>query len=326
MISAYLSKLLCLCFASFFLIHTALALLARLGTPAALRLAERIRPQTAVRFLLTLRLAPAALAVSAVLGLCVPSYLWLEPESASERVVLACFALALLGAAVWGISIARVLRAIADSVRYVRKCRRGGCETSLPQESSPVLMIDDEAPLLALAGVIRPRLVISRGVIRALSAEQLDSALRHEDVHRASRDNLKRLLFLLAPEVLPCSRCFATLERSWARLTEWATDDKATAGDPRRAVSLAAALVRVARMGAGRRLSFLLTSLLADDRDLAARVDRLRHADPREDKPPSRLRVFAGSVVLLLAGLFAGALLVPSTLPPVHLLLEQLLR
>lgn len=326
MIAAYFPRLLCLCFASFFLVHTALAILVRLGTPAALRRAERIRPQSAVRFLLALRMAPVALAVSAVLGLCVPSYLWLEPDSTTEKMGFACFAMALLGAAIWGISITRVLRAISGSVRYIRECRRAGCETRLPGESSPVLVIGEEAPLLALAGVIRPRLIISRGVVRALSAEQLEAALRHEDVHRASLDNFKRLLILLAPEVFPLVRCFAALERSWARLTEWATDDEATAGDPRRAISLAAALVRVARMGAGPRLSILLTSLLADDRDLSTRVDRLLQAQPRGDKPIGRLRVLAGSAVLLVAGSFASALLVPSTLPSVHHLLEQLLH
>ena len=104
MIVTYLSRLFCLCFASFFLVHIALGLAARLAAPAAIRFAERMRPGRAVRFLLALRMAPVSLALFAVLALCLPSYLWLEPESTGERVGLACFGMALLGASVWSIS------------------------------------------------------------------------------------------------------------------------------------------------------------------------------------------------------------------------------
>ena len=326
MIFAYLSRLLCLCLASFFLVHLALGLAAWIFAPAAVRLAERMRPRLAVRFLFALRLAPVALALFAVLALCVPSYLWLEPETTGEQVGLACFAMAILGAAVWSISFARVIRALADSVRITRHYQMAGRATFVPGELSPALVIEDEAPLLALAGVIRPQLIISRGVLRALSAEQLDAALRHEDAHRASRDNLKRLLFLLAPEILPFSRSFAALERSWTRLTEWATDDKATGGDPRHAVSLAAALVGVARLGASLRLSFLLSSLVAGDRDLSARVERLLHAGRQQENPTGRMRSVVAVTALLMAGALASVLFVPATLASVHRILEQLLR
>lgn len=326
MIFPYLFRLLCLCSACFFLVHTALALVAWRVSPAALRLAAQIRPRPATRLLLALRLFPAALALVVVFGLCVPSYLWLEPDATGERVGFACFAAALLGATVWGISIARALRAIAGSLRYARHCQHVGSKTRLSEDSSPAFVIEEDFALLALAGVLRPRLVISRGVLRALSAEQFDTALRHERAHRFSRDNLKRLLLLLAPEVLPFSRGFAVLERGWSRFSEWAADDRAVEGDARRSLSLASALVRVARMSAAPRLSPVLMSLLAADRDLSVRVERLLRGQPPQEKPMGRVYALVGSASLLLAGFLAAGLARAETLYSVHRLLERLVH
>lgn len=322
----YLLRLMCLCLASFFLTHLALCLLVRAVAPLAIRLGGSVRPRYAARLLLALRLFPVAMAAFVVLALCVPSYLWLEPEAGGERVGLACLVAALLGTGVWGMSLARVLRAAVSSLRYTRRCRREGRETRLAAAPFPVLVMEGEAPLMALAGVIRPRVVISQGVLRALSPEQLQTALGHEWAHRTSRDNLKRLLLLLAPGVLPFSQGFAALDRSWKRFTEWAADDRAIEGDPRRSISLASALVRVARMGAAARLSPLVTSLVAGDHDLSARVDRLLGSMPPREEPLGRMRVLLGGASFLMAVSLAAVLLRPATLYSVHRLLEHLVR
>jgi hypothetical protein len=327
MIFSYLLRLLCLCFASFFLVHTALSFIIWFIARPVIRLAERIRPRSATSFLFTLRMIPAALSLFVVLGLCVPSYLWLEPESVAERIGFACFASALLGIAIWTIAIARSLYAATKSLRYARQCQQAGRETCITGEMPPIIVVEKETPLLALAGVIHPRLMISRGVISALSTEQLAAALRHESAHRISRDNLKRLLLLLAPDVLPFSRAFASLDRGWARLSEWAADDHAAGGDSRRALSLAGALVRVARMGAAPRAAVLFTSLIDDDRDLSIRVDRLLHAEPAQENPLGRvMRAIVGGAALVVTGCLATAMLWPSTLSSVHQLLEHLVH
>lgn len=321
----YLLRLLCLSLASFYLVHAALGLAAWLGAPAAIRLAERLRPRLAARFLLVLRLLPAGLALFVVAGLCVPSYLWLEPTSKPELIGLGCWAAALLCVGIWGISIARMVRAASASLLYGRRCRRAGREASASTGDSPMLVVESEAPLLALAGVIRSRIVISRSVLRALSPEELAAALGHEWAHRTSRDNLKRLLLLLAPDVFPFSSSFAALERGWARFTEWAADDGAVAGDSRRSLSLASALVRVARMGAAPRQAHLLACLVADQAGLSARVDRLLRGDSLTEKPAWEMRALAGTIALLTAGILA-AVLQPATLYSVHRLLEHLIH
>ena len=101
--------------------------------------------------------------------------------------------------------------------------------------------------------------------MNALSEEQKEAAFRHEAAHRVSRDNLKKFLFLLAPDILPMVSGLSNLERGWARFTEWAADDQAVDGDPQRALSLAAALVKVAKMGVHPTPSYLLSSLVDDD-------------------------------------------------------------
>jgi hypothetical protein len=177
-----------------------------------------------------------------------------------------------------GCSLARSVRAVARSRAYIRHCRRSGHTAAFA--GSPAILIEGSGHLVRLAGVFRPRVVISRDVVNALAPDQMEAALRHEQVHRNAFDNLKRFFVLLAPDVLPFfRRGFDGLERGWARFTEWAADDESVAGDPNRSLALAAALVSVARLDAARRTPvannapLLVTSLLAGD--LTARVERL---------------------------------------------------
>src|ERR1019366_8974891 len=120
-------------------------------------------------------------------------------ETNAEEVGAGCLAAAILAAALWTLSTARGVRAAARSMRHARGCERLGRLSTLPGSRLPVWIVDAPAPLLALVGVFVSRLAISRPVIGALSAAQMAAALRHEEAHLVSRDNLKRLLMLLAP-------------------------------------------------------------------------------------------------------------------------------
>ncbi len=326
MILPYLLRLLCLCFASFFILNLAAGLLVRVLSKSAVRFSESRTARAAARFLFAVRLLPFALAVLFVLLLCVPSYLRFEPSANSERVSFFFVGLGFLGAAIWSVSIARTALALLASRRHTQLCRSLGQKTRVSGKSDHVLLVENEAPLLALSGLLRPQLLISRSVFRSLSAEELDAALSHEQAHRRSLDNAKRLLLLLAPDIFPFVRSLRTLESTWSKLAEWAADDQATAGNSHRALSLAAALVHVARMGAAPRLPYLSTSLLACDRDLSARVDRLLHvaASSSAHSRPAHHWLRTGG--FLLACCLAASLLAPSALSSVHELLELLLH
>lgn len=330
--AAYLFRLVCLSLASFFLVNGVAGAAVTLFSVAAIRMAEKMRPRSAARFLFALRMFPSVLGLTVVLGFCVPSYLWLEPQIASERVGFACLALAALAAVACARSLIRTARAIHRSARLRSEWRDLGHDASPVKEESQVVaderavVVQRNEPLLALSGVFRPRMVISRCVLAGLSKKQLDVAVRHEIAHRDSRDNLKRLFLVSSPEFFAFANGFAALEKTWARCSEWAADDEAAQGDSQLALSLATALLRVARMGTQPRLSILHTSLLPEDQDLSARVDRLLcvEAPPIEEVSHTGSRAIVRGLCPFVCALALVG--IPATLSSVHRLLELFLR
>jgi hypothetical protein len=325
----YILKLLWMSLASFFLLHLAMGLMVWAVTPAAIRAAGRMRASSAARFLLAVRFLPCAFASLAVAALCVPSYLWLEPGEASEELSIPCFAAAALCVAIWTISIARGARAVARSLRYLGECRNSARELDLPACPLTGWVTNGGGHSIGLAGIFRPRVIVGRDILGVLSPEQLDSAIRHECAHSASRDNLKKLMIHLVPDVLPFVRArFTDVDRSWARFAEWAADDRAAAGDARRSLSLAGALVAVARMGIPAPTVPLMTSLVAQPGELSVRVHRL--LEPRPDSGDSSWRMpLVGAGVALAAlfiAMFAAIKFGPLTLAAVHELLENWMR
>lgn len=325
MIGPYLLRLLCLCLASFFVVNALSGMVVLCVSRVAVKIAEGVRPATATRFLFFARLFPCLLGIALVTGLCVPSYLRFEPEGTLERVGWLCLFAAVLGAVSWVLACLRAARALADSHGCQQKWQDSGYETRLPGAVSRALLVQNESPLLALTGVIRPRPVVSQSVLRSLSREQLQLAFEHENAHAASHDNLKRLLLLLAPDPLPFVRGFAALEQAWAKFCEWAADDDAVQGDPGRAITLAAALVCVARMGISPRLTFLHTSLIYDG-ELSERVDRLLQGESLGAKQTRRTRSVAVFMGLGTAACVVSVAAFPAALSSVHRLLELFLR
>ncbi len=324
MILSYSLRLVCLCFAFFFLAHATLGLLAWAAGPSAIRLAERIRPRTAARFLFALRLLPAALGILALFLLCVPSYLWLEPKASAERVGLLCITAAAAGAALWLMAAVRTLRAVIESLRFRAQCDRSAEMLKAAQKNDHVTVVETDYPLIALAGLFHPRVVISRSAMNALSPAELAAALEHERVHRASGDNWKRLLLRAAPEAVPFSRCFARIEQAWLRFSECAADADATHGDEHASLALASALIEVARLGTARQVPAAVSSLVPDPRDLAERIDRLLLPQPPQSKYRLGTVVAVAATSLLVASL-AAAMFSPSALIAVHELLEHLI-
>jgi hypothetical protein len=324
MILEYSIRLACICLASFFLVHLVAALAAVRLSAWAIGVSARVRPQQAARMLLALRLAPACSALCVVIALCVPSYLRYEQNGAAEKVGSFCLFASALGLALCVISVGKGLRAFVESFNVARRCP--SVEASAAWSSAPLLKEDVEGmPLLALVGVVRPRLILSRRVLEALSPEQLEAALLHERAHQLSQDNLKRLLVVLAPDVFPFVKGFGELEHQWERSIELAADDRATRGQIGRSVALAEALIRVARLGNAERALPLTSSLCAREEDLAARIHRLLGLEAAAE-PLRRVVTFPWKFSFALLGLFALLLHRPDVLYPVHGLLESLLH
>jgi len=311
---SYSLRLMCLSLACFFAVLAMTTLAVRGFAAGAILRAERMQPRIAARFVFALRMLPAAFALFCIAALCVPSYLWLEPEAAGEEAGMVCLIAAGLGAALWMISIARAARAAMQLVRSVRGWEAAGETANIPGSGIPVVTIPHSGRLVALAGIFRPRLILSSEVAGVLNREQLEAAMRHELAHGASRDNLKRLLLLLTPGLF-----LSDLDRAWKRFAEWAADDRAVEGKSTRSLELAEALVRVARLDPGAAPPALSTSLMRESEDLSARVDRLlMDRTPAEAYSISRWRIAGFAMVAL--GL---VILAPSTLAWVHRVLER---
>lgn len=306
--TAYFMRLVCLSLACFFLVNFFASVLLALLTRRAVAKARTLRADSAARFLLIFRLTPTLAGAFAVVALCIPSYLWLEPAGAAEDFGVACSVAAGLGLAVIARSVWRGARAVIRSRSFTGE---GMDEVSI---------VDAPGSFMATTGLFRPHILVSRAAADCLTPDQFDAAVRHERAHWISRDNLKRLFQLAAPEPVPLVRGAARrLDREWARFAEFAADDRAAAGDMDRCVSLAEALVQLARAGTAPEIP-LATSLIADSRDLAARVERLLSGIPMVPaarRPWKTAGVIAGSVV--------GCAVVanPASLALVHELLER---
>lgn len=305
--------------ASFFVLNLVLAASVYVITPWAVRWGGKMRARHGARLLLFLRLAPAGIALAVVLGLCIPSWIQFEPRQAKEEVSLLFLLGGLFGVAVLGTCLFRALQRIWWSVTFLRLCRRATLDAS-----SDIWLIEAPAAVMALAGIVRPRIIVSHGVWRNLGAGEREAAIGHERAHAESRDNLKRLLIGAAPGMLPGLTGFGRLEESWERLSEWAADDRAVEGSHRRSLSLAAALVRVARMGglapSPRLAAIGARALVGNQLDLKERVERLL-----EESPPSPAEIPVGtmSVVgtfVLCLGILATQ---PGALEWVHRILED---
>jgi Zn-dependent protease with chaperone function len=323
LIVPYELRLLCLCLASFFLIHLALSVFASALAPWAMRRAELIGERqparSAAMLLLAVRLFPAVLTLATVAALCLPSFLSFERERGAEAAGIPFLAAAALGASIWTISLMRGVRAVIHSHRCVS--RRSAVVES---ESETFWLWEGAAPVIGLAGVLRPRVVVSRSVVSALEGEQLAAALRHERAHRASGDNLKRLLLLLAPDALPCVSLFRPVDLAWARFAEWAADDRAVAEDVDRSIALAEALVRVARLGIAPRTSPLMSAFVPPGEDISTRVDRLLNG---ASYAGGHSRFFGSALFAsLFAVPFAIVAVAPGSLSAVHQLLERLMH
>ena len=140
--------------------------------------------------------------------------------------------------------------------------------------------IDGDAPIVALVGILRPRLFITRRVVAALTDEELAASVAHELGHRRALDNLKRLAMRTAPDFLATTSVAGALERRWASASEHVADrsacEMAALADRGRArCALASAIVKVARMMPPMAPAAEPICTLVDGGDIASRVRSL---------------------------------------------------
>lgn len=275
---------------------------------------------------LALRLMPAAISGAGVALLVAPAFTWLEPVRAVgpiERFGAVGGALAVCGGALVLVAAARGLRAGARTRRAMRRLTVGATPAGVVGSGVPLLVTDSPMPVMVLDGIVRPRLYVSRSVRDALTREEFERAVAHELAHLAARDNAKRRLLAFAPDAIGSSPFGRSLVLRWQSEAELAADEAAAGENRAGAVALASALVKVARLHAGRPPLDLERAAFHDGRPIAARVHRLL-SEHRSAPAPSRW--FAVITVSAAALALAAAITAPSILAAVHQVTEWLVH
>ena len=269
----------------------------------------------AADLLFALRLAPLALAATFTFLFTLPSFLLLEPRSIDEPVGTAPL---LLGLCCLTLLAGGIVQTVLAQIRTSRALMKWLADSTVVEAGKPVPVFRTVtgAPAVTLAGVRAPKVLVSKATLSVLTPQELRTALEHEMAHVRAYDNLKRLLFRLA--VFPEMK---GLEDAWSEQAELAADDAAVSS-PSEALDLAAALIKVSRLGS---LQAELTSgLLHSSTALSLRVQRLFSWEQRGFLPPSRPNWW----VLPLA--FAVFLIVVTTygsaLTGMHVVTEWLVR
>jgi hypothetical protein len=261
------------------------------------------RARGGAQALFALRLLPAAISAAFMLFVFVPSYWTYEPRDAAEGFDVTLTALALLAAMLVVATVDRAVRAWWRARRRARGWIHHSRPLTLATVNFPAVEVDSLQPMMALVGILRPRLIVSRGLIEALTREEIAAGAAHEAAHHRACDNLKRLIIRGAPDLLRWLPAARTLEQRWAAAAEHNADRAATIAERREVrLALASALVKVARLMPATSAAGEPISTLVGGGAIASRVSRLVDdaPDPRRRRRfgrASRLAVVVGCAV-----------------------------
>jgi len=313
---------LCLTLIVFMLVAALTSAIVALAWSALQVRVDRLAARTRERAYLGLRLAPAVVGLLFVALFYVPAFLLFEPPDSGERASAKVIALA-AGAA---LPLLACARAAWRSWWFTRARVGGWLADAEPLHLSgfsacPAFAVRAPFPVVAVVGVRRPLLVVSRAVIDACSEEELAAILQHEAAHLENRDNLKRLLMFSAPHLLAGAALSRSLERGWQQAAEEVADDRA--GAPR-ALDLAAALIKVARLAQGCPAPPATVAAFCQGGDIDRRVRRLTEGPVRQAAHMRGSTLLAGFATLAAAA-FALALQT-GALDGLHSLTEVVVR
>lgn len=286
-------------FSVFFLVYCALSLTVAVSWQRLHCWFQHYRVHRIADLLFAIRVFPFLAAALITAAFTVPSFLLLEPRAIQEPLGGAPLALEICGAILAAIGVAKAVTALRRASRNVSGWTKGA-EAGTPVAKVPVLRIRPSIPAMTTAGILRPRVLVSGCAESLLSEPELQTTLRHEIAHVRRRDNLKKLLlcFLAFPGM-------RALESAWLEATEMAADDAAVsnAGE---ALDLAAALIKLSRLGSSESVLDLTAALVqASASIMNARVARLIGWTERPEAPHQlSVRYGLGAALITLA-LFA---------------------
>jgi len=319
----------CLLFGVLFLVLS----LSLLASVPALRMVRTIGGRAGAgataNMLFAFRVLPFLLGGMVSIGLALPAFLEFEPSSTHEIPGAPLFVLAMLGAATLAVIVWRSVRIFLTTLRLQRHWLKDAVRFPVNVNGVPIFRVDQSGSLLAVTGILRPRIFVSGDVADALTASELGAALSHELAHVSAGDNFKQFCLKVTtpPRWLPFLNQIDSL---WNSASELAADEHSVThgASP---LDLSSALVKVGRLSIHRtQTGFLTASHLVDGCSSAtlARAARLREWLERGTAPSQaswnsnrRIWLFCAGTLLLLYIAMLGTIL-----PQLHEVLEFLVR
>lgn len=209
------------------------------------RPAERLGKKTRADVIFAFRVLPLAVAIALTFALLIPSFLIFEPHESGESVSWKLAALVAVSMIGIGAAGSRIFGSWWRTRRLTAEWLRSARPFELEGFYLPAYRIEHPFPVLAVIGVMRPKIFVATQVLEALEPEELNAAMAHEVGHVSSRDNLKRVGMRLCGDmlVLPVGH---SIDKSWLEAAEAAADEFASADG--QGLNLASALVKIGRI------------------------------------------------------------------------------
>ncbi len=241
-------------------------------------------PQSRAKTLLRVRALPLVLG-SGSLVLAVLSFLVFEPRRPDERMGLVLLTLAALGL----VFVAAAALRLAQLLHATRQLERAWMDDAEPialdDIDVPTYAVTSAFPIVAIVGLVRPRMIVARSVLDACTADELRAIVAHERGHLVRRDNIARAIVTFSPDVLAWLPIASRVALAWHDAAEEAADDFAGALGDHGRLFLAEALLRVARLAPpGSSGLAMPTSALYRGENLEGRIRRL--LGPQAPVPP----------------------------------------
>ena len=192
------------------------------------------------------------------------------------------------GVAGWtlvALALSGLARGVTPRVRRLLRSRRVVAQlfaTATRDATRNLWVASVDQPIALTTGLLRARVLVSRGLLADLDAELLPAVLAHETAHAARRDGLRRTFAALASIAqLPAMRSMLLADLDLA--IEQACDDDAgrCVGDR---LVVARALLAVRRLGRTRPWPGAIATLSIGGSSLDARIEALLSEPP----PPWR--------------------------------------
>jgi Zn-dependent protease with chaperone function len=225
-----------------------------------------------------LRVFPIVAAAIFVFTLVIPGYILFEPHSSDEVVTFKLGILALISFAGISIALFRVFRTWLATRRLAANWLKNSDRITVDNVNIPVFRFTHPFPVIAVVGMLRPRMFVASHIFDSLSENEFRAAIAHEYGHLTAHDNFKRAFLRVCRDmlILPFGR---ELDRAWTDNTESAADEfAANVGGNSMALDLAETLIKIARLAPANAAPVMpLGSFLIDARqdNLRQRVKRL---------------------------------------------------